>query len=415
MQENKIPIFKIIFFPFYMFKYIFLSTRKLYAKIIYFVVVLTLFLSNYFIGGIYSMILLYALIIFPIISLLYTLILIESMKVETEVVINSDRLYNKSMTQYRIKIITPKFMPIMFNKFSFGINCDSKKIIHNFDVKMEHSLTHERNVKVYDLSFIHKGENTITLKKIYVTDIFDIKKFQKEKNIKSILKVYPRKIPINQYDLKPIMNEISMENSPIKGDQYYSIREYTKGDPLNKIHWKLTHKFNKDFSKTPDLLAKKTTIFYDNRIFKNCTKRELYQYEDNITEVLLSMIDKYLANNHAVDVNCYSSSTDMETISISHGSFQDAYDKLSFLNFVPKPIINLSSISVNQSEEYILVSSVLDEKTYSFLNNIRQLNSKFIFYFVPTLKENYKASIEQIANMSVNFTVVLVDKYIKES
>ncbi len=410
MEEKKFNVFIIIFFPFYLIYLLFKQMKKFYGKTIYLFTVISLLATNYFMGGAYTKILAYALIAIPIISLLYTLVLFELMKVETEIEVNDERFYNRMISKYNIKIKLPRFLPIIYNRFSFLINCNNKKIKHDFNVKKQFITNSGENIS-FQITFIHKGENEINLKSIFLTDIFDIKKFRRDKNIITKVKVYPRVIPLTSYNLKPIMNEVSLENSNNKGDQYYSIREYAKGDPLNKIHWKLTHKFKKQFSKTTDYLAKKTTIFYDNRIAKNCTKKELFQYQDNITEVLLSLIKKYLNEGYSTDIKFFTGDSQTEIVSVSHGDFQYAYDNLSFVDFATNPSVNLLDGTVEKGEEYVYITSTLDKKTLIFLEQISHVTMQLIIYYVPTIKEYYEDKLEELAEMHNNFKFILVDNY----
>ncbi len=378
-------------------------------KFSFIISVITLYLINYFAGGIFNANLFYLLVVPPIFSFFYTLLVAKFLKVSTEVSHIGERITNNTNVFYVVKIKTPFNLPISLNRLKVDIKCKSKLITHSFNKKLKLSLNDKAKKLIFPVSFKTKGQYEIELRKINVIDFFDIIKFKNKFKIKTNIKVYPRAIRIENYELKTLMNETNIENTNTKGDQYFSVREFIKGDPINKIHWKLSHKFRKQFSKIPDNLSKQTRIFYDNRLNKNLLEVDKNKYDQYISEVLISVTTEYLLLGYAVEVKHFVTNDRGELAYVSNGNIGEAFEKLSFLPIIIKPTIELTMGSIERGEEYVYISSLLDETTMNFIEQMSGVASRFVFYYVPIFDKNYNAQLEKINNITERFNIVIVD------
>ena len=99
---------------------------------------------------------------------------------------------------------------------------------------------------VYDKSvvFPYKGEYACGVKNVYVSSLLRFFRFRIEADKSKSVLILPRRITIDDIPQRYV-NETSAVSAPTKGAdsaEITEIKEYVPGDPIRKIHWKLSTK-----------------------------------------------------------------------------------------------------------------------------------------------------------------------------
>jgi uncharacterized protein (DUF58 family) len=270
-------------------------------RIIFVIAIIGVGLLDYYYNSYVLDVLFFALLaIIPIaiISLLITLsnieINIESNKIE----------YKKG--EYGI---------LMFNIINTGgilISGMSFKLFHEFGIKLEEVQTKTpaifaKETYRYECDFyaMYRGEYEIGVKDIYITDYFNLLRGNIKKRVAIKVLYLPNIIPIkhNQESISNSEDENQFGIDFVEQDVLVDIRQYEYGDPLKKIHWKLSAKNNellvKKYSSNKE---KKLSVIIDTLLLEDVRKTARIVIEDQIIETAIGLIWTSLQNKTKVRV-----------------------------------------------------------------------------------------------------------------
>lgn len=182
------------------------------------------------------------------------------------------------------------------------LQCENIKFNHSEETKIV--LSPEEKVGIYNLKFTPKyaGITYIHLKDAVMTDLFLILGIPiKQLDSKKIL-VYPENILLNVNRKQPILgdnggddNELNKKGSDLT--EIYDMREYTPGDDIRLVHWKLTSKFDKMILKEGS-----KSVVYDTMIVFDlgflCKEKETAREIISRTlDIGLAVCEKYIYQN----------------------------------------------------------------------------------------------------------------------
>lgn len=142
----------------------------------------------------------------------------------------------------------------------------------------------------YELKSEHIGNIDFSIKKAEIYDFFSLWKFSKHLGVSKIIPIYPETVGVSS-TIRPnnfFIGEADKFSKAKAGDdpsEIFNIREYTEGDKLNKIHWKLT-------SKTDKCLVKEYSLPVSDNIFIYLDLK-IPDFSDESVKLVNSLIKTY--------------------------------------------------------------------------------------------------------------------------
>lgn len=260
---------------------------------------------------------------------------------------------------------------------------------------------------VIPLQCKYRGYYRLGVKSIIIEDYFGL--FSKEfKSIDTIqMIVYPMIkdltfLPTSNVDVDEISN-LSEKTREEQNNIAY-IREYEKGDTLNKVHWKLSAKYNEimvkqysgEVSNSVNIILDSNKHYYDDEIN--------IAVEDKMIETVVMVTNYLLMHNKSMKL-IYN---DIHNVTISgkdYNDFQLFYEECAILEFTRKFDFGKSILdyfntektkTVINSNQFIVTSNVTDE----FINSLKKLmiqKSKItiMYIYVNDKHKNHKG-LEQL-------------------
>ncbi|MDP4183441.1 MAG: DUF58 domain-containing protein, partial [Bacillota bacterium] len=232
-------------------------------RLLYLSIFLAAFIFVYFYGGKVPYRFFYIAIILPVISIIYTYIILLRFKYTQEIdknfIIKGDRV------KYMLSVHNEDFILYPYIKISF---CGENTTFTNqFQTKNLSLLPFKDKKYSFDLECKYRGSYEVGIRSIQIDDFLGIFKLTYNNFETKYITVYPKIIYLDRFNLKT--NYISETNSILNNKfedmtTISDIRNYAYGDSLKKIHWKLTAKSNnlmvKNFQSTTETSA---LIFLD--------------------------------------------------------------------------------------------------------------------------------------------------------
>ena len=320
---------------------------------------------------------------------------------------------------------------LIYTKFKLSIDIDSSKFLsrkgeeRNFSIKLNNrSLLpiskidikyvyeddfNNRNEKIIRVGINLKEDKEILVKilsdtsgiiKINIEDIFIYdylslfkKRLKIDKNIEMI--IMPN---INSYDVAGCtdsINEIiesnkySEEKSGDDPSEIFGFKEYEPGDKIQRIHWKLSSKYEDFIVKEYSLpLVDNINIMIELRVIKDIENaRELY---DALIEISASISEWLLRNGIKHFIVWYDCKS--ETI------FKEEIISLDDLN---KVLMEILTTSIYEEDLYLL--------NY-YKNSIDfSKDGEKVYYLTTKLNKNYKNDLELLQNVKDNKVILITD------
>jgi len=212
-----------------------------------------IYLYSYFLGGDNTMLMLYMFIFALIISIILTMPLkgriefsIDAPTVEVE----KDGVIKVNLHINNKSILPVPFMDVSFIKSHNFTNLSSTDIRFSLGSRMKKTIS-------FEYVALTRGVSKIGVESIFIKDYLGFFRINMTKNMDlskmwGEVTVIPRLYSINlnskimqntELALMPEDNSMTTNNMVItNGEPGYEFREYVPGDPLHKIHWKLSAK-----------------------------------------------------------------------------------------------------------------------------------------------------------------------------
>lgn len=220
---------------------------------LFFIMVVFMYLYSYILGGETSMVMVYMFLFSPMVSVL--LIIPFRKKIGVRVDMPPFEVEKGGSIRINVNLENKSFMPLPFVCIEF---CKAV----NFNVPDSYNIVvslgpYEKKVVSMEYTAISRGVGEIGVKDIWLKDYINlfrlsILKNSEEDRVTGEVTVLPRLI-----NLKPTSKILLGTSESIKqddsetttanlftwnGEPGYEFREYIPGDPLHKIHWKLSAK-----------------------------------------------------------------------------------------------------------------------------------------------------------------------------
>lgn len=244
---------------------------------------------------------------------------------------------------------------------------------------------------VFDLDCKYRGIYEIGINSIYIEDFFGLLRLRYKIDDTLKITVYPRIEQLQNLEVINTNNFDNQSNTPSILDDVVNIkdvRDYSYGDSMKRIHWKLTARNNrlmvKNYHNTSDV---NVTVLIDYRKNNSYSNDINLSVEDKIIESAVSVIYYYTAKN--LPVSYISFHSELNTVKVTNRhEFDTLYKEFSTVQF--NQMISMADILKVQLEssmdsfDLILFTSILDVDLYNEIYNARMSNNTVcLFYIVP--------------------------------
>lgn len=387
-----------------------MKKNRLYLIILLVTGILTYYIEGYILTTIFYILLLIPILSFASILLTYNRFQV-SHKVSKKNIVKGDKInYTVTLFNTDSLVYCPIKLKLESDKILFKNQFESPTIVLYPKTKEE---------IVIPLRCNYRGYYRLGVKSIIIDDYFGLfsKEFKSLDTIKMI--VYPSikeliYLPTSNVDVDEVTNlsEKTMEEQ----NNISYIREYEKGDTLNKIHWKLSSKYN-------ELMVKQYSGEISNAVnIILDTNKHYYDYELNIAvedkmiETCVMIINYLLIHNKAVTFIF----NDVRNVSIEgkyYNDFQIIYEECAVLEFTRKFDFGKSILDyfykdngevLINSNQYIITSNIGDD----FMESLKKLNvqkSKITIVYIYISNNKKNECLEKLNAEGYNLTSISYD------
>lgn len=312
--------------------------------------------------------LLYMIILAPILDYIIFISMTKGLTISLDV--DDDYIEKNRMIKCNVNFTNTGFLPIFFLEYNLFLDskfmCDDNTKEYVM-VKSRKNLQREFNIKA-----IHRGEGKISIENIKVNSLLGL--FNNELTFRETDKsftIYPTTIEVSNVDklddfsLNDDDDDSSFSNILI-GEPGYEYKEYSPGDPLNRVNWKLSSKSEKiQVRKSSQTLKRKKVLILDPLIVNEIKFEDI---GDLFIEALISMAKELYCLEYDVDIVIYDSNQYIQIPYDSndvYGILQNKFSKYEFSKRMLKRFNNLNIIE-DDNCDYIIFTSNRD-------NEVREL------------------------------------------
>ncbi|MBR7090276.1 MAG: DUF58 domain-containing protein [Lachnospiraceae bacterium] len=269
-----------------------------------------------------------AMTLVPLISLLYTLIVLFRFKIYQDV--NRKNVVSGSISDFYITLQNEDIFTYSGIRITFYSPFST---ISGIDEDAEYELPPHSGIKKETSLFCkYRGEYEVGVKKIIIRDYLKVFRLTFKNREPFRVNVLPA--VYRPVTLKTLENIDSASADSLGGNTEpdVTVREYVPGDDIRKIHWKLTAAYGK-------LLVRNTTgeeklgigIIMDPERYSH-DPCDYLPLENKITETVIALLSFFLSNS--VDVSAYTYQTVLHSDLIKdEDSFKEFYTFLSGYRF----------------------------------------------------------------------------------
>ncbi|MCL2320549.1 MAG: DUF58 domain-containing protein [Oscillospiraceae bacterium] len=340
------------------------------VKFTFIIIYVILFALPLFINEKIFFIIFYGVTIIVIIELFY-LILIFNFTLakfnEKEIILRV-----KDRQNVRVFIHNKLRLPIFYLKLSYKIDGEE---IESLVPDLFYRANVHCNVKMY---FEKRGIYTLENFRMYFMDFLNIITLNKLVYKEFKIKVYPNVKQINlnvKYSSHILKDE---KNSGTVEDvvRIKNIRKYSFGDPIKKIHWKLSAKHNEFFVKDYDSISggNQLMVLNMNKDEYGFNKQE---NDEEMVSLLCSIISLYLSLGQCIDLRIFSKDVDNFLL-------RSQNDYAMLLEYFLKKTI--------ESGTHIVDRLISDDKCYKEYGEI--------FLFTPIINKELAINLDDLSRAS---------------
>lgn len=354
-------------------------------------------------------------LIYIILAILVSYIYLYIIKNTCEIKMSESGIkeFNRLSSQtYFIDIINKSFL--VFPKMNLKIALKNKAgyLIKKYEYDFLLNPKEKKQLKV-NVEFPHVGEYVFEIQQIKIYDIFDIFYLKIKTTCKEEIFVKPKKYDLDNLEIETIkpLNAVNF-NVPTKmeGEVYDDIREYSPGDSMKSIHWKLSAHTNKYMTKilTTDAVNG-ITVYIDFVIEKNILNLEKLDIKDSLIELAYAIGLFAMKKDRQINY-IYSN---MNSPICSHTSTIFELEKTIFElsrcsnseNYPIEIILSEYGNSIMSLDNMAIITSNINEELINLLLEFKE-EGKRILLFVISLNSNVKT-------ISDNLFEVLIKKDIE--
>ncbi len=311
--------------------------------------------------------------------------------IEMEVSVSDLEIEKGDDVEYRVIFKNRGFLPVPFIDYeiSYSENLENEWI--NFQ---RISISPRKTiVEVLKFKGIHVSEGYLNLNEIKLLSIFGLFRGEFKFNGNNKIVIKPKCYGVEGIE-KYIENTFSIEDEDncseyiYTGEAGHEYKEYTPGDPLNRVNWKLSSKENNKLiiRKSITELRSNKTIIVDPLVIKN---EDFYNNLDLLFEGTISIINEFISDDYEVSVLYKDKGRWLEKKINSSYEIEELQKLLSRINIVWDSNSNRFNglpAFLNTENNVIIMSTNNDNDIKRLIKEIKNVNEAISI--VSNLRDN---------------------------
>lgn len=392
------------------------------SRILYLCLFISALIFTYFNGGKMPYMLLYTVLLIPVISLAYTLVIYLRFKYGQE--LDKKFVTKGDKVNFIFSINNEDFFIYPYVKIAFY---GAKTIFENqFQVKSFSLNPFSGKNYFFELQCNYRGSYEIGINSVELEDFFGLFKLRYNVFEPKHVTVYPRIVYLDKFMLKTdfmseshsILNTRDEDMTTIS-----DVRKYQYGDNLKRIHWKLTAKTQEIMVKKFESTSQTNTIMLLDLHSNPFSYGENIVLEDKLIESIVAVL--YYCLYKWIPVNLVFYSGNLTNIQAkNHLMFNDIFELLAKIKFnesVPiKDLLEIYTTNVLKRTNIVLFTSNLDYELYNQIYKASNVgyDVSLIYASPEKITRNKNAEVENILcslpEIGVNSYRINIDDDIKE-
>lgn len=264
--------------------------------------------------GILPSLFFYLLLLLPVLSFLYTLLVSSQLQSYEE--LPKERVVRGEVISYRYTLYNKGILPSPPLRLYFPFACTRTFLL---PPRTSQTFT-------FLLPTFFRGAYPLGLEKLEIQGLLGL--YQKKRSFSngSSLWIHPALVILDGKDPVP-----HYEKGWQEAGSLWDIRSYVPGDPLSKVHWKLSAKKNewilRQFESSQE---QKVLFFLDTQRLKG---KDMTLREDQLIETAVALIYFYLSHETPTELWCFSHEKLLQLQGKNKTDFEKMYQALSYLSF----------------------------------------------------------------------------------
>jgi len=345
------------------------------SMVTYLVILFLSVVYIYFDGGFLPYTLFYIVLVTPVVSFIYLLIIYTSLRYNEHI---GKREYQKGeILDYSLEIHNRS--PFYIAYLTVFMHLEGQMLIRNMKTEHLSLRPYDRQRFHFKVPALYRGKYNIGISKIVIRDFLNLVSVHFVPVETKHIRVYPRILPLEELTIPYIRiseNENLSQNKIRGSNDIRDIRDYMYGDSLKKIHWKLSSKHNKLLTKETIASSEKEFFILLNLEKLMGAPEEVLKAEDRTMEILVSMARIFLSNGIALKVCSFRSEQIFLTFSDIH-SFSEFYDLFALIPFDRTTPFNdeleYFTDSMRDMQSVLIFSPFISE---DHLNSLKKMNAR---------------------------------------
>lgn len=355
----------------------------------------------YFYKGQFSSMFLYGILLLPIVSCAYMILIYFQFKywqeLDKKFVTKGEEInfkfsiHNESILLY--PLIKVKFYNMnslfvkTFQDKSFTVNPLSKK---------DYELTFECK---------YRGYYEFGIDSIYIGDLLGLFYIKHQILTPKCITVYPRIIPLNKF---AVINSNTGDTEKLGRSNYEDntmisdTRKYVQGDSIKKIHWKLSAKRQELLVRNYDNSLETAVNIIVDLTCNNYSNKENALIEDAVIESAIAVVHFCLKNFIPVQL-IYFNEHMVTHYAKNMFDFDELYTVLFQMQFDQTvqfdEVVKLTQEVAIEDVDIVLVTANLNQMLYTQIYNLAELGKSVILIYVYTPTNKEKEEIEEIESI----------------
>ncbi|OPX42801.1 hypothetical protein CLHUN_32850 [Ruminiclostridium hungatei] len=176
----------------------------------------------------------------------------------------------------------------------------AERIYHDFTLN-----PFENKQFSFEVDFEHLGKYSVGLEYAEISDFLGLFRIKYHNKERSSVEVQPQLMDAGRFELKNInasQNILSSVKSKFQENDYAGVREYSYGDSLKNIHWKLSAHSTGHMTKLFENYATPSATIYMDFDAPGCTPADLPYIYDGLIETAYSVSHCILAGESDIEL-----------------------------------------------------------------------------------------------------------------
>lgn len=347
--------------------------RLIYGILLILVLVLA---SNY--GGNIVYCLLYAVLLLPVCSFLYTYVVFRRFLVYQDIPTRITEKY--SVIPYSLMLENKDYFS--YNNIRFICNESLAQLSQEMKIGTLHMNPKTAEAKYGSIKCLYRGTYYVGIEGIEVTDYFGLCKVTYDFPSKVRLTVRPRVLPLNQLKVAENAKDAKRNFYTTQLDTVLGndMRQYQQGDFVRHINWKVSARYRELYVRKPDVKELvKTVLFMDTYCYWE-TENDCIMHSDALIETALSIAKHYCDRRLQLNV-VYHDKQDRVMPMTDVNQFQAFYKEMGRIFLTEQYAVdevarNYFASHKEQEQHVILVIYQMTKELLAFVKEMVQKGQK---------------------------------------